>query len=269
MFRADARCDILPPSHQRRITVCAGAHRSSDKGSTQVRKGLLDAAGASTGEIRVYDLANPTTPKVFQTGGGFVNDLDLDEHGNVFATDSSKSTIYELTAAQVAAGTGTPRAIDVSSGVTSTAGQTNMNGIVVNGDGDELIVVTTFSGELFRITLRGAPAAARVQKIAVPGGDGNVKDADGLLVDRGRLLVVRHFTPHAANGAVQAFKLSHHRTRARFESETTDRSLAFPSTIARAGKRLLVVNANFPAGPDAAQYTVTGLARNAIRHGGR
>jgi sugar lactone lactonase YvrE len=234
----------------------------------KVRNGLLYVAGATTGEIRVYDLANPAAaPKVFQTGGGFINDLDLDEDGDVFATDSSQSTIYELTAAQVAAGSGTPRAIDVSSGITSTAGQTNMNGIVVNDDGDELIVVTTFSGELFRITLRGAPATASVEKIAVQGGDGNVKDADGLLVDRGRLLVVRHFTPHAANGAVQAFKLSHHRTRARFESETTDPSLAFPSTIARADNRLLVVNADFPAGPNAAQYTVTGLARNAIRHG--
>ena len=86
----------------------------------KVRRGLVYVAGASTGQIRVCDLANPTAaPKVFNTGGGFINDLDLDEHGNVFATDSTRSTIFEVTAEQVAAGTGTPQAIDVSSGITS------------------------------------------------------------------------------------------------------------------------------------------------------
>ena len=234
----------------------------------KVRRGLLYVAGASTGEIRVYDLANPTAaPKVFQTGGGFINDLDLDEDGNVFATDSTKSTIYEVTAAQVAAGTGTPQAIDVSSGITSTPGQFNLNGIVARHDGDELIVVNSFTGELFRIALRGA-SAPRIEKIAIQGGDGDVKGGDGLLIDRGRLLVVRGTTPHNANGAVQAFKLSHHRTRAHFESETSDPSLAGPSTIARDGNRLLVVNANFAGGATATQFTVTGLSRNAIRHGG-
>lgn len=241
----------------------------------KVRGGLLYVAGASKGDIRVYDLANPTAaPKVFQTGGGFINDLDLDEDGNVFATDSTKSTIYEVTAAQVAAGSGTPKAIDVSSGITSTPGQFNLNGIVARGD-DELIVVNSFTGELFRITFAGddddnaaQSSTPRIEKIAIEGGDGDVKGGDGLLVDRGRLLVVRGSTPHNANGAVQAFKLSHHRTRARFESETSDPSLSGPSTIARARNRLLVVNASFQAGPTNGNFTVTGPARGAIRHGG-
>jgi hypothetical protein len=254
----------------------AGGAESANPVATglKVRDGLLYVAGASTGEIRVYDLADPTAaPKVFQTGGGFINDLDLDEHGNVFATDSTQSTIYEVTAAQVAAGTGTPLAIDVSSGITSTPGQFNLNGIVARGD-SELIVVNSFTGELFRITFAGdddddagQASTPRIEKIAIEGGDGDVKGGDGLLIDRGRLLVVRGSTPHNPIGAVQAFELSHHRTRARFESETTDPSLAGPSTIARADDRLLVVNADFAAGPDAPQYTVTGLARNAIRHG--
>src|SRR3954447_5212563 len=128
-----------------------GAGKGPVATGMKVRNGLLYVAGASTGQIRVYDLANPTAaPKVFETGGGFINDLDLDEDGNVFATDSTKSTIYEVTAAQVAAGSGTPTAIDVSSGITSGGGFT-LNGIVAGGD-DELIVVNSASGELFRIT---------------------------------------------------------------------------------------------------------------------
>ena len=102
----------------------------------KVRKGLLYVAGASTGQIRVYDLANPAAaPTIFETGGGFINDLDLDRDGNVFATDSTKSTIYKVTAAQVKAGSGTPEAIDSRPGSRATPGQFNLNGIVARGDG--------------------------------------------------------------------------------------------------------------------------------------
>jgi hypothetical protein len=236
----------------------------------KVRKGLL------------YNLANPAAaPVVFATGGGFINDLDLDRHGNVFATDSTKSTIYEVTAEQVAAGTGTPTAIDVSSAITSDPAAFNLNGIVVRGH-DELIVVQSNVGKLFRITFgnRGGhhgdharraqttPATPTIQEIQIQGGDGNVNGGDGLLIDRGRLLVGRGSTPHNANGAVQAFKLRRGDTQARFESETSDPSLQGPSTLARARNRILVVNPNFAGAATATQFTVTGLARNAIRHGG-
>jgi hypothetical protein len=251
----------------------------------KVRKGLLYVAGASTGQIRVYDLAAPTAaPKIFETGGGFINDLDLDGDGNVFATDSTKSTIYKVTAAQVAAGTGTPEAIDVSSGITSTPGKFNLNGIVARGN--ELIVVNSNSGELFRITFAGddnddsdrgdhrsraraAQAAGTPTITKIDLGAADVKGGDGLLKDRGRLLVVRGSTPAHANGAIDVVKLSRHRTRGRVESEISDASFSGPATIARAGKRLLVVNASFTAGPTAdGNFTVTGLARNAVRHGG-
>jgi hypothetical protein len=252
----------------------------------KVHRGLLYVAGASTGQIRVYDLANPTaTPKIFATGGGFINDLDLDGDGNVFATDSTKSTIYKVTAAQVAAGTGTPEAIDVSSGITSAPGQFNLNGIVARGHA--LIVVNSFTGELFRITFAGddndndndrgdhrsrarsAQAAGTPTITKIDLGAANVKGGDGLLKDRGRLLVVRGSTPAHANGAVDVVKLSRHRTRGRVESEISDASFSGPSTIARAGQRLLVVNASFTAGPTAdSTFTVTGLARNAVRHSG-
>jgi Cu-Zn family superoxide dismutase len=264
----------------------AGGATSANPVATglKVRRGLLYVAGASTGNITVYDIANPATPlAVFKTGGGFINDLDLDGHGNVFATDSTQSKLFEVTAEQVAARAGTPTPIDVSSGITSDPKAFNLNGIVVRGR-NELIVVQSNVGKLFRITLgnrnrdnggdrghaRTAQAATtpRIQEIAIQGGDGDVKGGDGLLVDRGRLLVGRGSTKNAANGAVDAFKLSHHGTRARFESETTDPSLAGPSTLARVGNRILVVNPNFAGAANATQFTVTGLARNAIRHGG-
>jgi sugar lactone lactonase YvrE len=255
----------------------------------KVRNGLLYVAGASTGQIRVYNLATPTAPPaIFETGGGFINDLDVTKDGDVYATDSFTANIYKVDAAAVKAGgpatAVTPISVAPEITVDTTPGVFNLNGIVSSRGGDELIVVQSNTGKLYRITFgddRGdddhgdhharaaqAAPARTIQEITVQGGDGDVKGGDGLLVDRGRLLVVRGSTPHNANGAVQAFKLNHHGTRARFESETTDASLSGPSTIARAGKRLLVVNASFTAGPTAdGNFTVTGLARNAVRHG--
>jgi hypothetical protein len=181
----------------------------------------------------------------------------------------------------VAAGTGTPEAIDVSSGITSDAGQFNLNGIVASDD--ELIVVQSNSGELFRITFAGDDNTTRQrprrpprQPTRVPRrpagtptitkidlGAATVKNGDGLLLDRGRLLVVRGSNgataPAAgANGLIDVVKLSRHRTRGRVGTPVFDASFSGPSTVARAGKRLLVVNASFQAGP-----TLTATSRSA------
>jgi len=174
----------------------------------------------------------------------------------------------------VAAGVpGTAEPIDVKSGITSTPGEFNLNGIVAKGHA--LIVVNSFTGELFRITL--TDATPNIEKIDL--GDADVKNGDGLLIDRGRLLVVRGTNGEAppaagapangSNGLIDVVKLRHHGTRGRVESEIFDASFSGPSTIARAGKHLLVVNASFTAGPNAdGNFTVTNLARNAVRHGG-
>src|SRR3954453_8372958 len=95
-----------------------------------------------------------------------------------------------------------------------------------------------------------------------------VTGGDGLLKGRGRLLVARGSTPAHANGAIDVVKLRRHNSSGRVESEISDPSFAGPSTIARARNRLLVVNANFAGAATATQFTVTGLARSAVRHGG-
>lgn len=255
----------------------------------KVRKGLLYVAGATTGQVRIYNLAAPAAaPVVFNTGGAFINDLDLTENGDVYATDSQKQAIYKIDAAAVKAGgpATAVQTIDVSAGIPAAPGF-NLNGIVASHDGDSLIVVQSNTGKLFRISFgndrgddhhgdhgdhakarktQAAPAAPKIEEIDLRGAD--VKGGDGLLQDRGRLLVVRGSTPTNANGAIDVVKLSRHGTRGRIESEVTDPSFAGPSTIARARNRLLVVNANFAAPAGTAQFTVTGLARKAVRHGG-
>jgi hypothetical protein len=179
----------------------------------------------------------------------------------------------------------------------------NLNGIVVreddeHGDDDdddggvELVVVQSNTGKLFRITFRGdrasdegnddrrgrareaqATASRKIKEIkgvTVQGGD-------GLLIDRGRLLVVQG----APTNDIAIVKLRGDDTRGEIESRVTndsfangnadarlDNPLVGPSTVARARNLLLVVNANFGGGATATEFTVAGLPRNDVRHDG-
>jgi hypothetical protein len=239
----------------------------------KVRKGLLYVAGASTGQIRIYDLADPAkAPVIFETGGGFINDLDLTPNGDVYATDSTKPAIYKVSAGAVKAGAGAVETINVAPEITvdTTPGVFNLNGIVAKGN-RELIVVQSNTGKLYRIKVGASVTDRKIEEIAVDGGP--LTGGDGLLLDRGRLLVVRGTNgsqPPAAgsNGVVDVVKLRRHRTEGEVVKEITDASFAGPSTIARAKKLLLVVNANFANAATAQEFTVTGLPRKAADHGG-
>src|ERR1700760_4470302 len=95
----------------------------------KVFRGKLYAAGGSTGAISVYDLASKQRVAQFDTGaGGFLTALVAPRRGDVYVTDSTRPMLWHVTAAQVAAGSGTPQAIDVSQAIPFAAGF-NLNGI--------------------------------------------------------------------------------------------------------------------------------------------
>ena len=91
-----------------------------------------------------------------------------------------------MTADQVRAGSGAPQGLDVSA-IPYEPGEFNLNGIVAKG-GRKLVVVDSFSGKLFRIELgddgASIDAIDEIEGATVPGGD-------GMLLDRGRLVVVQ------------------------------------------------------------------------------
>jgi sugar lactone lactonase YvrE len=216
----------------------------------KVFRGKLYAAGGSTGTITVYDLATKQPVAEFATGaGGFLNDLVVTRRGDVYVTDSTRPTLWHVTAAQVAAGSGTPQALDVSS-VGFTTGF-NLNGIVADGD-RRLVTVQTSTGKLFRISLARGGAAIRsiaaVKGVSVPGGD-------GLLRDGGRLLVVQGGPP----AQISSVKLRHGDRRGEVRDVRTSALLKGPSTIARARDLYLVVNADFATSTK--PFTVAGLPR--------
>jgi Cu-Zn family superoxide dismutase len=221
----------------------------------ETHRGKLYVAGGPSGSITVYDLKTKQAVATFQTGTtGFLNDLVVTRRGDVYVTDSFRPTLWHVTAEQVQAGGGTPQALDVSSGITFAGGGAfNLNGIVAKNP-RRLVVVQTNTGKLFRIDLNhGGDAIAAIDEIEgvnIPGGD-------GMILDRGRLVVV------TGNPAQLNFvKLEDGASRAELRGTQTSANLKGPSTVARAKKLYLVVNADFATSTK--PFTVAGLP---ARHG--
>ena len=243
----------------------------------KVRRGRLYVAGATTGTIRVYDAAGGALLRTIATRAAgdtaptFVNDLDVTGDGDIFATDSFRPVIY-----RVDGDTGAVTTIDVSVRIPLVRNPDgspafNLNGIVARGD-DELIVVQTATSKLFRVDLDdedGDRSAPDIDEIRLRGG--TINAGDGLLMDRGRLIVVQGSNPdvtNGANGTLTFIKLTRHRTRGTVVANRTDPTLAGPSTAVRARDRYLVANANF-AGPPDGPFTVSGLDRGSGGDRGR
>lgn len=214
----------------------------------KVRGDKLYVAGGMTGKIYVYSLRTKALLATFDTGsGGFLNDLVVTGKG-VFVTDSFRPTLWRVTNAQVRAGSGTPQAIPVAPEIAYTPGAFNLNGIVARGH--RLIVVQSNTGNLFSIEVRKGGSAREIHQIAADP----VVGGDGMLLDRGRLIVVR-----GSPAALLFLKLKHHASSAKLVATQTDPTLRGPSTVARARHVYLVVNADFAT--STTPFTVSGLAR--------
>jgi hypothetical protein len=260
----------------------------------KVQHGRLYAAGAATGTIKVYDVDTGALLATFDTKVGdssptFVNDLDVTRRGDVYATDSKRPAIYHLTAEEIAAGTPAPKPIDPTD-VISTSPEIpfnaspaafNLNGIVVDDDrgddqgrhrgdrhghqgdrrADKLIVVDSDTGQLFRVKVgQDGNAARRIGEVQVKN-HGRFTGGDGLLIDRGDLLVVQGSNPADGfpNGVVNFLGVRDDGRKARLEDQRADDSFQGPSTIARARDRYLVVNPDFATSTP--PFTVTALPR--------
>ena len=128
----------------------------------------------------------------------------------------------------VRSGSGTPRRINLEPEIAYEPGQFNLNGIVSRRGGRELIVVSSFSQSLYRIRLHAPNGPRGIRKIDAPKLEG-----DGLLMDRGRLLVVTRDP-----AAVAVLSLRHRDLRARIAWVRTHPSLRGPSTVARTPRPL-------------------------------
>jgi hypothetical protein len=110
----------------------------------------------------------------------------------------------------------------------------NLNGIVTTEEGRYLITVQSNTGRLYRIDT----ASKEVEEIDL--GTETLTNGDGLLLDGQTLYVVRN-----QQGLILPVELSEDFSSGEVGEGISDPSFHFPTTIARAGERLLVVNSQF------------------------
>ena len=197
-----------------------------------VARGLLYMAGGFSGQIRVYDLASKTLVGRFETGsGGRLTDLAVTGTGDVWVTDGARPVLWHLSPQQIAAGSGTPTALEVRPEITFTSDSYNLNGIVAVTD-RRLLVVNEGDGSLYRIELDHYALGGRV--ITKVGG-ATVRQGEGMLLDGHRLVV-------ADSRGLSMLNLSDDASHA--SDFTTMRDPAFDAalSVARAGNRFLVIN---------------------------
>jgi hypothetical protein len=208
------------------VLVPAQAGRQSF--GLKARGGRLYVAGGPTGSIYVYDArtgGNVDADQVIPPMTGFINDVTVTRTAAYF-TDSQNPAIYVYDRSDRTTST-----LPLGGDYVHAAGF-NANGIAATPNGKRLIIVQSNTGKLFTVN----PKTGEAGLIEAPP----VMMGDGILLRGKRLYVVRN----TANLVVE-LRLRDHFTRATQTATLTDADFDTPTTIARHGNRLYVINARF------------------------
>jgi len=212
----------------------------------------LFVSGGGTGHMFVYDLSNGGLLAQFTTARTptFINDVAILPSGEAFFTDSQSPFLYRVyTNADGAL------AFEEWLDFTGTALQYqqgfNVNGIAASENGQYLFVIQSNTGKLFRIDT----ATKAVIEVTLDGEP--LTNGDGILLDGQTLYVSRN-----QQGLIVKVQLADDLASGTVASSTSHPALAYPTTIAKAGDRLLVVNSQFdkrPSGQPVLPFTVASI----------
>lgn len=213
--------------------------------------GLLFVAGGFTGQGYVYDTSTGETVAIYQfdtPGTALINDVTVTKAGAWF-TDSFQAQLYFVPVSP----TGIPgpfATLALSGPAADISGQFNLNGIRATPSGSTLIVAHSSNGELYTVD-PATGASSTIEGVSVP-------NVDGILYEAGRLWAVQNFS-----NQVSRIRLRPDLTAGVVEETITHELFQIPSTAARFGSRLAVVNAKFDTGfpPTATQYEVVLVRR--------
>lgn len=208
---------------------------------------LLFVAGGFTGQAYVYDartgahiavleLANPAL-------GTAINDVIVAD-GAAWFTDSFHPHLYRVPIGADGS-IGAPSRLVVSGPAAHLSGDFNLNGIAATPNGKTLIVAHSGDGALYTVN-PGTGASA-----AIAGAD--VPNVDGILFEAGRLWAVQN-----VSNQVTVLRLSTDLSSATVDGIITSPLFQIPTTAARDGSRLALVNAKFDTGfpPSATTWEV-------------
>ncbi|MEU7142358.1 superoxide dismutase [Nocardia sp. NPDC046473] len=204
----------------------------------------------STAGVAVYDIATRALIARFDAPGAaarFVNDLAITPDGTAYLTDTTRSVVYRVTAADVAAAAAhggradMTTQFDLSTIVAPHAPDVfTLNGIVADAGGHYLLVVDMNVGELYRIAL--APNTADpIRKVALHGGD--LIHGDGLELRDNTLWAVQN-----TDNALARWTITDDGAAATLDQRITDESLGLPTTLVRVNNQTLVVASQFDKG---------------------
>ncbi|MDT7846318.1 SMP-30/gluconolactonase/LRE family protein [Streptomyces justiciae] len=200
------------------------------------RDGLLYVAG-NTGVARVHDARTGDVVRTFQLSeatGHFINDVTL-LGDRAWFTDSRAAALYSVPRGRA----GAVRTLPLTGDWVQLPDVNNANGIVPTPDGRGLIVVKSTPGELYNVD----PGTGHARKITLVGQD-TVVNGDGLWRIGRTLYVVQNRL-----NLVSVWDLDAGATTATLRTTITDPRFDVPTTAARFGDRLYLVNARFTTPP--------------------
>jgi sugar lactone lactonase YvrE len=210
---------------------------------------LLFVAGGFTGQAYVYDTRSGATMASYQFGAPastLINDVALTKDGAWF-TDSFQAQLYFVPVSRA----GVPGPTFSTLGLSGPAatlignGAVNLNGIQATANGKTLIVAHSANAQLYTVD-PATGASARIAGVSVP-------NVDGIVLEAGRLWAVQNFS-----NQVSRIRLAPDLASGTVERVITSDLFQVPTTAARFGSRLAVVNAKFDTGipPIADQFEV-------------
>ena len=229
------------------LFIDAPAGRMAVGMAVDVAHDLLFVAGGFTGQAYIYDTRTGATVATYQFGAPpatLVNDVALTKDGAWF-TDSFQARLYFVPVSRAGVPGSTFRTLAVSGPAADIGGEVNLNGIQATANGKTLIVAHSANAQLYTID-PASGASATIAGVSVP-------NVDGILLEAGRLWAVQNFS-----NQVSRIRLRPDLSSGVVEEVITSELFQVPTTAARFGSRLAVVNAKFDTGipPTADQYEV-------------
>jgi len=224
----------------------------------KVSDGVLYVAGAATGRVFAYNLANRRLVgswQVAQTGAPtFLNDIAIGTNGAVYVTDSARPVLYRIRPGRLTTNGVRPLPVFVDytgSPLQYTTGN-NVNGLATTADGRFVLLSQSNLGRIFRVRLSDkAITRVRLGGATVAG--------DGLVLSGRTLYAIER---QGAVGYVVKTRLGPNWGGGTVTSRTTYAAFTDPTTAARVGRRLLVVNSQFSvraSGNAPAPFTVANV----------
>lgn len=208
------------------------------------RSDLLFVAGGATGYAYVYDAETGETVAEIQlsTLPSFINDVVITQDA-VYFTNSFQPILYRvpLTGNGQLPDEPVVEEIPLGGDYQFTPGAFNANGIAATPNGKTLIIVNSTEGALYNVD----PTTGIATRIDL--GTGAVPNGDGILLQGKTLYVVQNRLNQVA-----VIQLDSDFTSGSIETVITSPLFRVPTTIARFGNSLYVVNARFgtPPTPD-------------------